>query len=206
LHSGANGLRETSKTVTAELGALELAAAHAPPNYEPDPQRAPQITAGPYLHMVRAIHSSPADTPAQIGAADPVSRAAADSVLIALDAPTLLPLGRTKPSPLAPPPALVALTSGVQVQRGNCFDLTPLPKSVMVATVTLPNGGMAIRDQGSGVASAALKRFGETPVALAAPVRPRSQEVLVIPRDAAPVPWQLQLTSSSPLSVCGLVA
>ena len=60
LHAGATGLRATSRTVTAELGALELAATRAPANYRPDPQRAPQIEAGPYLHTVRAIGSSPA--------------------------------------------------------------------------------------------------------------------------------------------------
>ena len=87
MHAGAMGLRATSKTVTAELGALELAAAHAPPDYRPDPQRAPNVVAGPYLHTVRAIGSSPADTPAAIAAADPTSRAAADAVLMALDDP-----------------------------------------------------------------------------------------------------------------------
>ena len=73
--------------MTAELGALELAAAHAPPDYRPDPQRAPDIVAGRYLHTVRAIGSSPADSPAAIAAADPGSRAAADAVLVALEAP-----------------------------------------------------------------------------------------------------------------------
>ena len=57
LYNGASGLRSTSKVVAAELGALEIAAAYAPPGYQPDSQRAPQIAAGTYLHTVRAIGS-----------------------------------------------------------------------------------------------------------------------------------------------------
>jgi hypothetical protein len=74
LHNAAQGLRGTSQTVTAELGALELAARYAPPEYEPDPALAPQIKAGLYLHTVRSIGSSPADTPSQILAASTIPR------------------------------------------------------------------------------------------------------------------------------------
>jgi hypothetical protein len=206
LHAGAMGLQEHSKTVTAELGALELAAAHAPPGYQPDTVLAPQIMAGPYLHTVRAIGSSPADTPAEIAAADPASRAAADRVLIALDAPTLTPLGRTRSSSRAPAPAVVALASGAQIQHGNCIGLTPLPGAAMTATLSLPSGGVTVADSGIGSATASLSRFGETFVPLSTSVPPHSRVALSIPPDAAQLPWTLQLTSSSPLSVCGLVA
>jgi hypothetical protein len=206
LHNGALSLRGTSKIVTAELGALELAAPHAPPAYQPDPVRAPQILAGPYLHTVRAIGSSPADTPAEIVAAEPSSRAAADAVLVALDAPTLTPLGHTELSPLAPAPAITALVSDVQVQHGACIDLAPVSGQTTVATMTLPSGGVALYDRGAGSASAAVRRFGETFIALSTPIAPRSAAVLAIPPDAAQTPWELQLTSSSALSVCGLAA
>lgn len=205
LHNGALSLHTTSKTVTAELGALELAAAHAPPEYRPDLERAPQIFAGPYLHTVRAIGSSPADTPTEIAAAEPAERAAADAVLIALDAPALTPL-RSAPSPLAPAPAVAAVASGHDVQHGSCIVLTALPATVMVATLTLPSGGAAIRDHGSGSAAPALRRFGEAFVPMSTSVPARGAVALAIPPDTAHVPWQLQLTSSSPLEVCGLVA
>jgi hypothetical protein len=204
LHSGALSLRGDSTVVTAELGALELAAAHAPPGYQPDPVHAPQILAGPYLHTVRAIGSSPADTPAEIAAAEPASRAAADAVLVALDALTLGSLGHTELSPLAPAPAITALVSGVQTQRGACVDLTPLYGTTTVVTMTLPGGGVAIYDHGAGSVAAAVRRFGEAFIPLSTEIAPRSDAVLAIPPDAAQVPWELQLTSSSALSACGL--
>jgi hypothetical protein len=206
LHNGALGLRGTSKTVTAELGALELAAARAPAGYQPDPRLAPQISAGPYLHTVRAIGSSPADTPAEVAAADPTSRAGADAVLLQLDAPSLAPLGLKRPSPLAPAPAVTALASGSQGQHGACIDLTPAPDATMIAQLTLPSGGVEIRNRGAGPASAALKRFGDAFVQLGGSVAPHKRVALSIPSDADQLQWALQLTSSSPLSVCGLVA
>jgi hypothetical protein len=206
LHNGAITLRGTSKTVTAELGALELAANRAPSGYQPDTQRAPQIIAGPYLHTVRAIRSSPADTPAEIAAADPISRAAADSVLVALDAPALLPLRRTKLSPLAPVPIVTGLVSGQQIKHGDCIDLVPLSGATIVGTFILSGSGATIRDQGAGSVAAALKRFGESFIPLSTEVAPQGAAALSIVSDAAQLPWQLQLTSSSPLSICGLSA
>jgi hypothetical protein len=204
LHDGAMGLRATSKAVTAELGALELAAAYAPPGYQPDPQRAPQITAGPYLHTVRAIGSSPADTPAEILAADPASRAAADTVLVTLGAARLTPLGSTRSSSLAPAPTVSGLESARQVQHGACMDLTPLPDVAMSATLILPSGGVAIIDHGGAPVSLGYRRFGESFDPSSAPVMPHSQAELSFMPDSAVVPWQLQVNSMSALAICGL--
>jgi len=206
LHNGAAGLRATSKTVTAELGALELVSAHAQAAYQPDPQRAPQIMAGPYLHTVRAIGSSPADTPAEIAASDAVSRGAADSVLIALDGLAPLPLGGLRPSPLAPAPAISALTSGFLTQRGGCLLLTPLPGTALTASLTLPSGGVAIYDRGSGPGAVSVKRFGDSFQPISAVVPPHRAVALAGSQDGAPQPWQTQLSSSAPLTVCGLLA
>jgi hypothetical protein len=204
LRNGADGLRQTSKTVTAELGALELAAARAPAEYQPDPRLAPQIKAGPYLHTVRAIGSSPADTPAEVAAADPTARAAADGVLLALDAPALTAAASSKPSPLAPAPPVLALASGNQARRGACIDLTPLSSVTMSVVLALPTGGVEIHNRGMGPASPALRRFGDSFIGLAGSVSPRSDMALQLPEDASRRPWQLQLSSSSVLSVCGL--
>jgi len=203
LHDGAMGLRATSKIVTAELGALELAAAHAPAGFQPDPLRAPQIVAGPYLHTVRAIGSSPADSAADIAAAGAPARAAADSVLLSLLTPSLKPF-TSVPSSLAPAPAVSALLSGKQEQRRGCIELTPLPGTTMTAALTLPDGGVSIRDRGYAPASLSLKRFGDAFQAIADTVAPGSWLVLAIPQDTAALAWQLQVVSSAHLSVCGL--
>jgi hypothetical protein len=204
LHNGASSLRGTSRTVTAELGALELASSHAPATYQPDPERAPQIVAGPYLHTVRAIGSSPADTPAEVAASDAVSRGAADGVLIALDAPVPVATGTLRPSSLAPAPSVEALTSGSLVQHGGCVLLTPTPGTSLAAALVLPPGGVAIYDRGSVPVSVAVRRFGEAFQVVGAPVAAHHPAALVIAPDASPQPWQAQLSTTSPLQVCGL--
>ena len=204
LHNGAAGLRGTSKTVTAELGALGLAAARAPATFQPDPQRAPQIQAGPYLHTVRAIGSSPADSPAAIAAADGASRAAADSVLVRLGVPQLAPLQPGSLSQLAPAPATLALTAATAAQHGSCLLLRPAAGASMTGAFALPPGGVAIDNRGGAPATLAVRRFGETFIALPAPVPPRARFALTTAPDAASLPWQLQIASASPLVLCGL--
>ena len=203
LHAGSVSRRASSKVVTAELGALELAADYAPPDYRPDPQQEPDIVAGRYLHTVRAIGSSAADSPATIAASDPASRAAADMVLMQLGAVKLSPLGATRRSPLAPAPATVSLVEGRQVQRRGCLELTPVAGMSMVAVLALPRGGVTIHDQGPGPAALALRRFGEAFDPQPNPVNAHSAASLSVSPDAAHLPWQLQVTSSSSLLVCG---
>ena len=205
LHTGASGLRTTSKTVTAELGALEIAAAYAPPEYQPDPVHAPPVFAGLYLHTVRSIGSSPADTPAEILASEPSARAAADAVLMVLEPPRLQPLGTTPVSALAPAPAISSLSGATQSRHAECIRLTPLAGGAMTSMLTLPTSGLLIRNEGPAPAALAAKRFGESFNPLPTPVAAHSEDVLSKLVDHAPqVPWQLQLTSSSRLSLCGL--
>ncbi len=78
MRDGADGLRGDSRAVAAELGALQVAA-YDPPASAWTLART-QILAGPDLHTVRAIGSSPADPPSKMAAADPGTRALADDV------------------------------------------------------------------------------------------------------------------------------
>ena len=202
MHSGSQSLRSISKVIKAELGGLELAAAHAPPGYEPDNQRAPQLTAGPYLHAVRSIGSSPADTPQQLLTTDPLSRNAADKVMVALDAPQLATAPATPASPGAPAPGVVSVTGGVALTRGRCVEVKPTTGAAAVV-VTLPGGGVLLHDSGAAGATMGLRRFGEPFEPLAQPLPGRSTRTLVIPPDTSQIPWQLQIASSSPTAVCG---
>jgi hypothetical protein len=203
LHAGAAGLRGNSQTVVAELGALELDPDHVPPTYQPDAQRAPQIQAGPYLHTVRAIGSSPADSPGRIVASDSASRAAADTVLVQIGAATLVPLGSAAPSSLAPAPGVLALQGNV-TQNRSCLQLAPVAGESLTGAFTLPEGGVAVHVRAPGAASLAVRRFGETFNPLGGPVTSRSPARVATAADAAEVPWQLQITSSSAVSLCGL--
>jgi hypothetical protein len=204
LRAGAMGLRSNSKAVTAELGALELAAAYAPPGYQPDAQRAPQITAGPYLHTVRAVGSSPADSPADIAAAEPALRAIADGVLMALEAPLLTPTTAAHISGSAPAPTLTSVASVTQVQHGSCVDLRPLSGATITGTVLVPKSGLAIDDEGPAPASLALRRFGEIYLPLTSAVASHQIAKLVIPPDRASNVWYLQVASASSLALCAV--
>ncbi len=194
---------ENGEAVTAELGALELAAAYARPDYQVDPTRAPTLAAGPYLHAVRAIGSSPAHTPAKIIASEPDARAAADATLLALEIPKLAALTSMHMATHASAPSLLALTAGIQVRRGGCLDLTPVSSSTMTATIDLPRDGILIEDRGARLLSMALKRFATGFSAIPHTVSPHSGISLSIPGDSSTIPWQLQANSSSPFSLCG---
>jgi hypothetical protein len=204
MRSGAQGLWETSKTVTAELGALQLASAYAPPNYQPDPRQAPPVTAGPYLHVVRSIGSSPADTPAQIVAAIPSAKAAADSVLLALETPKLVPTTRPDYSLAVSAPQLVAFTSATQTRHAGCIHLSPSSHSPMTAVIALPHDGIVIDDHGLAPVAMSLRRFGETFTATSDKVPASGSMAISMPpdSDSSNIPWLLQLTSSSSLAIC----
>ncbi|MGC2373232.1 MAG: hypothetical protein WA484_05090 [Solirubrobacteraceae bacterium] len=204
MHAGATGLRETSKTVTAELGSLELAAAHAPPSYQPDTQRAPQIKAGPYLHTVHAIGSSPADAPNEIVRSDPAPRAAADNVLLALEPPKLMPVTDRKALQLSPAPSIASAGAGVQVHRGGCVALTALSGETVTGMFTLPSSGAIISDEGNAAATVAIKRFGDSFDLISPTVAPRGTVALSVATDAGHIPWVVQVSSLSSLSICGL--
>ncbi len=206
MHDKAIGRRENAETVTAELGALELVAAYASPGYEIDPTRAPALFAGPYLHTVHAIGSTPADTPARILATSSESRAAADRVLLTVEAPGLRPPGTTRLSALAPAPTVTSVSGANQSRHAECVRLRPRSGGAMNATLALPRGGVLVENEGATAATLSLKRFGDSFNALPVAAAPHSQNVLSLPVDTAEIPWQLQLISSSGLSVCGLPA
>ena len=78
---GAAGLRDASTYVKAELAALELAGSRVEPGFQPDPVRAPQITAGPYAEAVADL-GSPADSINSVRSQSEAVRSAADGVLV----------------------------------------------------------------------------------------------------------------------------
>jgi hypothetical protein len=206
LHDGSTNLRSISTTVTAELGALELAHAYAPSGYQLDAHLAPQITAGSYLHTVRSIGSSPADSPAEIAAASPGSRAAADGVLVALERPRLTATTLSPSSPRAAAPTVVALTSGRHVSDGGCVELVPLPGATMTVALRLPEVGVVLANRGGAVAGVAVRRFGDAFMPLAGTLGAHTVARLVLGADAAPNAWQMQLDSTSKVLACGSAA
>jgi hypothetical protein len=203
MHAGAMGLRTTSKTVTADLGALEIAAAYVPPSYQPDPQGAPQILAGPYLHTVRAIGSTPADTPAEIISAEPAVRTEVDEDLIKLEGGGALAPASPVTSVSSNYP-LVANVGGSQpVHSGRCWKTTAIGPGTYTEFV-LPAAGLLVRATSQPV-QVVVRRFSPPlgGVVLGA-VEPRRSEVVKFPVDASGRPWFVRLASGGASEVCGV--
>jgi hypothetical protein len=203
LHAGASAWRATSKTVAAELAALEIAAAHVSPNYQPDTVRAPTIIAAPYLHTVDTMHSSPADAPAQIIASEPAVRTEVDENLVKLEgAGALAPASAaTPPSPRLP--LVAGASGGPPVRRGNCWRTA----AVGVVTYTeflLPPAGLLIHAGGAPV-QVIVRRFSPPlgGVSLGV-VAPRETATVRFPVDASGRPWFGRLLSTEPIEVCGV--
>lgn len=205
LHNGAKHLTEVSQTVGAELGALEVGAAYAPPGYQPDPKWAPPVYAGLYLHTVRSIGSTPADAPAQILSAEASARTAADAVLMTLEGPTLSRPGGAAPL-AASAPTLTALYNGTQSKHGACVRITQLPSGPMNAELVLPASGLIVRDEGSAPTALAARRFSETFSPLTAHIDLHDSATISVRPDAQEprIPWLLRLASSSPLTLCAV--
>jgi hypothetical protein len=202
LHNGAMGLRATSTTVTAELGAMEIAAAYVPPNYQPDPQRAPQIEAGPYLHTVRAIGSSPADTPADIIGAEPAVRSEVDSYLIKLEGAGALASAAVR-TPISAYNPLVANVVGPQPTKVAACWRTGTITAGSYTEYLLPVHGLLVR-AGTQSAQVAVRRFSTAPADIElGSVPAHGSGIVKFPLDASGRPWFVRLTSSAPLSVCG---
>jgi hypothetical protein len=206
LHNGSVYLRGISQYVAAELGALQLASAHAPPGYQPDPQRAPQILAGSYLHTVHAIGSSPADSPAQIAAEGGPVAAAADGVLVALDGPTVTPWKSLAGFASTRPPTRASMTGGSSSVDGACLRLLPAPHATLAVTLLLPGDDVSFSNEGAAPVEIAVARLGPAFVPLSTPVPPRSVAVLAFLPDAAQQPWRAQLSSPASLTVCGVAS
>ena len=206
MSSGSKGLQETSQTVTAELGALQIAAAYAPSAYAPDPVLAPPVTAGPYMHTVRSMGSSPADSPARIATSTTAGRAGADRVLLALEAPKLTPISSVSASSFASAsPRILSTAGGSARSSGPCTTFTPSAAAAMTSVLVLPVNGVQIHVQGADIARLAARRFGEAFVPITS-AQAREVATFIVPSDAVSrrFPWQMQVSSASPLRVCAI--
>jgi len=201
LQDGARGLQATAGLLSPRLGALELVGRTADPAYRPSPDLAPDITAGAYFDTVAEL-GSPADSPEEIaGRLDP-ERQGADEVLV-----EALPV-RLEPAPSRPPPGnrplIQAVVAGEVGARPGCVTLRPTAPGATL-DVTAPPAGVAIATSGAAPAEVRVRRFADTfPQQALGTVGPRSVAVLRFPDRPDIGPWQVQLSPTEPVSVCGL--
>jgi hypothetical protein len=203
MHGGALGLRSTSEKVTADLEAVEIAAAYVPPGYQPEPQLAPQIVVGPYLHTVRAIGSTPADTPAKVIASEPAIRTDVDEDLIKLEGTGALAPASAK-AHLSSYSPLVANVGGTQpIRASHCWVTTAVAPGTYTEFL-LPPGGLQVRAEGQAV-EVVVRRFSPPlgGVTLGA-VSPRQTAMVKFPVDGSGRPWFVRLSSDASSEVCGV--
>jgi hypothetical protein len=182
LSSFADALRASDARVSAELGALQLAAAYAPAGYRPDPSQASPVTAAAYLHVVHEIGSSPADTPARILAAPAGARLAADAVLARLE---------------------LHLEPAVGLVASSCRSVTPAPGALTSVPLEPRGNTLTLVNPGGRPATLSVRRFAVAFTPLPGGVPAHGARTLTIARDADGLPWQVSVSLPSAISVCG---
>jgi hypothetical protein len=184
-------LRDTARIVKAELAALELERAVVPADYRPDVERAPVVSAGPYLAAIDA-HGSPAAPVASLATAAPDEQAVVDRVLS--EAGVRVEAG--EPDVTAPTPTIAFATTPSRAD-GPCVRALG-PGSLYVKTkepvAVLPEAGASVE--------VLVRRLGEGFGAPLASVSGAGASIRV-PDDALPRPWELKLTGTGRFAVCG---
>lgn len=176
LRSGSRFLRDTDTFTRAELAAVEIAKGSVKPDFRPDTQRMPQVSAGPYLDAV-SDYGSAAINESELPSQSEQVREAVDGVLVAGMG---LRLG----------PAPAAFCDKSRIVRPGAAG-ADLPIAHPGALISPLGGPVQIR----------LRRYGS-----AAPAKPLAvtakQGFLFLPPDRATRPWIMNLRSARPVKVC----
>jgi hypothetical protein len=202
LHDAWASYRRTSDLIKADLGAVEIARDRIAGQLllEED------IADTGYVHVHSTLYlpaadkyGSPADSPAEIAAAPEPARVAADKVLGRGLGITFEPVRRA-PAASGPPPQLLAPPQADARIGGGCLELRGSPTAV----VRLPPGGAIVHASPRAGVVVRFRRFATAsfPIA-AAPLAAGQVGVLSIPTDRATEPWELELSSQAPATVCG---
>jgi hypothetical protein len=203
LQDGSRVLQDTAGLVAPALGALEVAGPSTDPEYRPDPQRAPDVSAGLYFETVEEL-GSPADSLDEIARRREPERQAADTVLAQALRLRLRPEARLPSS--GPRPRVDAAASGKVSFRPGCVTLTPTAPGAFI-DVTVPPTGVAVTTSGDAQVDARVRRFADTfaqgPLGT---VASRSTAILRIPERVGVAAWHLRLTPTEPVRACGLPA
>ena len=190
LRGGERGLRASDASVRTALGSVEIAAPVVAQGFQPDPQNAPQVTAGLYLSAVRDL-GSPALTQRQLLASSASTRLEADAVLIRAEALTQHP--------------------GAPLYESGCAVLRPgSPGGPMLLLSVAPGQSLYLRPEPgrssarSAPAQVYVRRLAPafSPVPLGS-VAEGSSATVAFPKDRAPaLPWRVRVISSHPLRAC----
>jgi hypothetical protein len=202
LHQWYDSQAGLTKQVRGGLAGLEIGADSASPDLVLNPENSDvnylnAIRAGPYLSAVDAF-GSPAYSQSELAGASETARVAADKVLAAALQLALRPTAQAPP-PSGPAPTLVAPEGAVVARKGGCLTVHSVGRVSPI--VGLPTGGAVLTAPEAPV-QLGLRRFASESFPIFARTL-RGSAVLAIPTDRSSRPWQLQLSGSGPVTVCG---
>jgi hypothetical protein len=199
LHDGSSFLQSWSRSVRAELAALEVAGPTTDPGYHPDEFRAPGIAAGPYFAAV-SDWGSPAFATEDVERLAEAERQEADAVLVEALGVSVQQLANAAPG--GPQPAVDAAISGRVGFGSRCVRFVPRTFEASIE-LTVPAAGVAFTAT-SALVEVGLRTFSgdfsETSVGSADPGL--SYAVRIPSRPGRT--WHVRLATSAPLTACGL--
>lgn len=196
---------QTSELERAGLGAVEIARDTVDPGFMLSPDLAGTgyvyVSADRYLPAVDD-YGSPAYTPEELATAPEPARAAADRTLGAALRLTFT-RGAGSPAASGPGPQPVGDTAA----RGDGPCALVDPSLGTPAVLSLPLGGAELSSNGNGETSVSVRRFAADSFPITAgSLRGDDTGELAIPTDRSSRPWQIELTGSQPVRVCGRAA
>jgi hypothetical protein len=198
LRDAAAGLRANDVVVNTELTVVELERSVVALDFRPDVQRAPQITAGPYLAAVDEL-GSPALPASALRTGAPSLLAEADNVLVRAVAPILVSRGGRSGSAEV---RVDGFSDASFLWRPPCLIYRPNRSSRLASTVdvVVPASGLMI--ESARKVDIFVRRF-----APAYPTQPSmklaaGRSVIRPPRDTITLPWRVRIASTGQAKVC----
>jgi hypothetical protein len=206
LRDGARLLQSQAQVTDAELGTLNISRAIVKPDYVSHGFIFGIVTARAWFAAEKDLGSQAA-TPAQIASFPGYPQEAADSQLISIQQLGLKAVNGTSPADHGPAPAIDSVASGTVSTSGGCVTYRPaayLPAGYGNAlALTVPLGGVLIRDDGNVAATVSVRRFSSQFEELGT-LAAKASATLQIKPDLAPEPWHVQVSAGAPLIVCAL--
>jgi hypothetical protein len=160
------------------------------------------MRASEYFRIARDF-GSPAYTPEELPGRPTATRHAADVTLGRALELRLQPAPSRPPSTSGSRPAVANVARGSAKTAGSCVDLAPRGGGIQ-AEITLPPGGAWLSGPLDSEHQLAIGRFSGLPAAALQPIKHSSAAYLSIPGDDSPIPWELWVSTTRRLRICGL--
>jgi hypothetical protein len=207
LRAAGEYLRQVGASTNADMAALDLGRGSIPSTYIatqlPDYPFV-SISAGGYFAAEHVL-GTPADSIAELVHAPTGARTTADNELIGEHAIELSP-GVSQAAAAGSAPGVDITANGSATRSGACVRFTPVtalaPGAASGVVLTLAPGAARVT-AGAAPVTVAAQRFGPTAATLGT-IDPGRSAIVLVRRDAAPEPWQLQLVGGGVVRACTL--